>query len=69
MKSAFQIGTEVMLVLEPLDEYFEMIWAANSVGIVTGYNILYTLVIVQFDNGEVIPCGPKLLQSAGGFDI
>lgn len=73
MKSAFPVGTEVMLVLEPLDDYFELIWAANSVGTVTGYNIHQTLVTVAFDNGSVMHCGPKLLQKTAdltdGYDL
>ena len=73
MKSDFPVGTEVVLRLEPLDEYFELIWAADAVGTVTGYNIHRTLIIVDFENGSTMHCGSKMLEKTTslieGFDF
>jgi hypothetical protein len=67
MKENFPIGVEVMLTLEPIEDYFEMIWAANSIGKVTGYNIEKSLVIVLFENGSVMHVGMKLLEKTANL--
>ena len=67
MKDAFPMGTEVILRLEPIEDYFELIWAANATGRVTGYNIHKSLVIVEFDNGAVMHVGMKLLEKTANL--
>lgn len=62
MKEAFPVGCEVVLRLQPIEDYFEMIWAADSQGIVTGYNIAMSLITVAFENGVVMQCGAMLLE-------
>ena len=73
MKDAFPVGCEVILRLEPIEEYFELIWAADSQGTVSGYNIHKTLVVVAFDNGTTMHCGAARLEKAAnltdGFDL
>lgn len=67
MKSEFPIGTEVILRLEPLEDYFELIWAANAVGNVTGYDIGRSLITVFFDNGSTMHCGAKMLEKTSNM--
>ncbi len=67
MKDAFPVGCEVVLRLQPLEDYFELIWAADSQGTVTGYNIAMSLITVAFDNGVVMHCGAKLLEKVASL--
>ena len=62
MKSGWPIGTEIKLVLDPIEDYYELLWAANLCGAVIGYNIHKSLVIVMFDNGITMHVAPKMLE-------
>jgi hypothetical protein len=62
LKTDFPLGSWVQMTLDPLDDYFESIWASDMMGVVTGYNIMQSLVVVYFDNNVTMQCGPKLLK-------
>lgn len=63
LKTNFPLGTWVQMNLDPLDDYFESIWDSDMMGMVRGYNIIQSLVVVEFENGTVMQCGPKLLKA------
>ncbi len=67
------MGVDVVLRLQPIEDYFELIWAADTVGTVIGYNITLSLIIVEFENGTIMQCGPKLLEKVtsliDGFEL
>lgn len=62
LKKSFPLGAFVRMNLDPLEDYFESIWDSDTIGVVTGYNIMLTLVVVNFENGTTMQCGPKLIE-------
>jgi hypothetical protein len=63
LKENFPINTQVILRLEPSESFLDLLWAKNEPGVVIGYNITFSLVIILLTNGGIaMQCSPGLLE-------